>query len=217
MKRFIPLSFLFFSIVAAGCQSSSTSFSDQRHPNGEVYYAPTKTPTPMATVPVEIPKTNEEILAEQGYEKVEFNNGIMPDCYNYTPRFGDVENELEVIVGGGTDVAIKVMSVTTGRCIRYVFINSGSTYSIKNVPEDSYYLKMAYGHQWIAKTNNRICEGRFLSDAKYEKGEDILDFNRKETVSGYQIPSFSLKLDVISGVTDKTFNSASISESDFNN
>lgn len=217
MKIFILLSFLFLSLETVGCKSSSNSYSDQSQPNGEVSYAPNQTPAPVNTAAVEIVKTDAEILAEQGYEKVGIINGIMPNCYNYSPKFGDVENELAVTVGGGTDVAIKLMSVTSGKCIRYVFINSRSTYSIKNLPEDSYYLKMAYGHQWLAKTNNGLCEGRFLSDAKYEKGKDILEFNRKETVGGYQIPSFSLKLDVISSVTDNTFNSADISESDFNN
>jgi hypothetical protein len=217
MKRFIPITFFFLSLLTVGCQSGSTSHSDQSHRNGEVSYVPIQTPAPVATAAVEIVKTDEEILAEQGYQKVGFNNGIMPNCYNYTPRYGDVENELAVTVGSGADVAIKVMSVKRGKCIRYVFINSGSTYSIKNIPEDCYYLKIAYGHQWIAKTNNGLCEGRFLSDAKYEKGEDILDFNRQETVGGYRIPSFSLKLDVISDAVDNTFNSSGISESNFNN
>jgi hypothetical protein len=46
-----------------------------------------------------------------------------------------INNYLEVHVGGGTDVAIKVMNLETDKCIRYVFINSGSTYKIKNIPE----------------------------------------------------------------------------------
>ena len=217
MKRFILLKLLFLSLITVGCHSDSTPHPDQSQPNGEVSNFSTQTPAPVVTATVEVVKTEEEILAEQGYQKMRSNNGIMPDCYNYTPRFGDVENALAVTVGGGTDVAIKVMSLTTGRCIRYVFINSGSTYNIKNIPEDSYYLKIAYGHQWIVKTNNGLCEGRFLSEAKYEKGEDILDFRRREINEGYSIPSFSLKLDVISGVTDNTFNSSDITESDFNN
>jgi hypothetical protein len=217
MKSFIALILLILSISIVGCQSNSSNNSRQSQPNGEVSYTEMQTQAPVVPVAVEVVKTDEEILADQGYEKVGFNNGIMPDCYNYTPRFGDVENELTVTVGGGTDVAIKVMSLTSGRCIRYVFINSGSTYSIKNIPEDSYYLKLAYGHQWIARTNNGSCEGQFLSKAKYEKGEDILDFKRKERSDGYSVPSFSLRLDVISGETDNTFNSAGISEMDFNN
>lgn len=160
--------------------------------------------------------SEEDSLKKLGWEKSIMSNGAMPNCYNYNPRYGDLENKLIVKVGGGTDVVIKVMSLTKGKCIRYVFINSGSTYSIRNLPEDQYYLKIAYGKNWISKTADGMCLGKFMSNALYEKGEEVLDFNKQPTANGYNIPSFSLELDVISNSAIETFNSSGISEEDFN-
>jgi hypothetical protein len=178
------------------------------------------------TQPVDVPENNytpepikseADKLQEEGWENQDFGDGMMPDCYNYAPKFGTLDNELSVSVGGGTNVVIKVMSTTSGHCIRYVYINSGGVYKIKNVPEDTYYLKIAYGKNWVSKTDNGQCSGKFTESALYQKGEDILDFNRQQDLDGYSIPSFSLKLDVISGSVENTFNSDTISENDFNN
>ena len=119
-------------------------------------------------------------------------------------------------VGGGTDVSIKIMNVNTNKCVRYVFINSRTTYTIKNIPEGKYYLKIAYGKNWISKVENGQCIGKFISNPLYEKGEDILNYNLQYTGDGYNIPSYTFSLDVISTGTSNSFNSQNISESEFN-
>jgi hypothetical protein len=121
-----------------------------------------------------------------------------------------------VQVGGGTDVAIKVMNLQTNKCVRYVFINSGSTYKIRNIPEGFFYLKIAYGKDWFSKIENGQCVGKFLRNPLYEKGNDTMDFNLKYTSDGYRIPSFQLKLDVIATNIMNTFSSQNISENNFN-
>ncbi|RZK59194.1 MAG: hypothetical protein EOO91_05875 [Pedobacter sp.] len=216
MKKIFCRLLLGLILITYGCNTNETRQNQPQQ--GEIIDQFQSKDVARDTPQYEVPKlTEEEKLIQDGWDKVTFNNGIMPDCYNYTPRYGSVDNELSVTVGGGTDVAVKVMSVSSGRCVRYVYINSGNTYNIKNIPEGTYYLKIAYGRNWISKTANGICEGKFLSNALYEKGEDILDFNRQVTSEGYSIPSFSLRLDVISGTADNTFNSNGISEEDFNN
>ena len=104
----------------------------------------------------------------------------------------------------------------TEKCVRYVFINSGSTYEIHNIPEGVYYLKIAYGKDWYSKVENGQCVGKFLRNPMYEKGDNIMDFNIQYTDGGYSVPSFSLQLDVISSDRENTFNSQNISESEFN-
>ena len=137
--------------------------------------------------------------------------------FNFTPKKGAVDNYLEVQVGGGTDVAIKVMNIADDRCIRYVFINRWSTYRIENIPEGRYYLKIAYGKDWFSKAIDGKCIGRFLQNPMYEKGTDIMDFNLQQLVDGYNVPSFQLKLDVIASTTMDTFDAQNISETEFNN
>lgn len=155
-------------------------------------------------------------LISNGWLEQYLKNGLLSSCYNLKPKRGKIDNYLEITVGMGTDVAIKVMNIKTQQCIRYVFINSGSTYKIKNIPEGKYYLKIAYGKNWLSKVINGQCIGKFIRNPMYEKGEDILDYNLQYNSNGYRIPSFKLSLDVISTDISNSFNSANISENEFN-
>ena len=108
------------------------------------------------------------------------------------------------------------MNLNTDKCVRYVFINSGSTYTIKNIPEGKYSLKIAYGKNWLSYVENGLCKGKFIQNPMYEKGKEIMDFNIQHSKNGYSIPSFKLKLDVLSTGTSNSFSSQNISESEFN-
>jgi hypothetical protein len=62
------------------------------------------------------------------------------------------------------------------------------------------------------------CTGRFAKNTIFKKGEDILDYNLIYFGNDYQVPSFSLKLDVI--ITEdrmNSFNTDKINENDFYN
>ncbi|AUD06505.1 J domain-containing protein [Spirosoma pollinicola] len=176
---------------------------------------PTQPAAPVLSPEEKLQQEKDRLIAE-GWRGTEIRNGQLPACYNFSPKKSKVNNYLEVHVGGGTDVAIKVMNAQTGRCIRYVFINSGSTYKIRNIPEGQYYLKIAYGKDWFSKADNNQCIGRFIRNPMYEKGDETMDFNIKHTYGGYSIPSFQLQLDVIQSATMNTFNSQNISETEFN-
>src|SRR5690606_20516095 len=84
-------------------------------------------------------------LINDGWSETDLENGQLPNCYNFRPKKVNLDNKLEIHVGGGTDVAVKVMNLQTEICVRYVFINSGSTYEVRNIPKGIYYLKIAYG------------------------------------------------------------------------
>lgn len=155
-------------------------------------------------------------LLSEGWNETTVTNGQLPSCYNFKPHKSTIDNYLEVHVGGGTDVVIKLMNKVNDKCIRYVFINRGSTFRIRNIPEGLYYIKIAYGKDWFSKAIDGKCIGRFLRNPIYERGEEIMDFRLKQVTDGYSIPSFELKLDVISSNSINTFNSQNISESDFN-
>ncbi len=218
MKRNLTLlSCLLVMSIFLACVGNSDQNSDEKRPKeGELATEFSPAPDTLASPVAEPTISPEDSLRQNGWEKDNMSNGAMPNCYNYKPGYGELNNKLIVTVGGGTDVVIKMMSMSTGRCVRYFFVNSGSTYSINNLPEDQYYLKIAYGKDWISKTEDGMCLGKFLSNALYEKGEDVLDFNKKITAKGYSIPSFSLELDVISNSSVDSFNSSNISEDDFN-
>lgn len=224
---------LFVVIVSNYRNNTSSSYSskpDNQHSNGDLNNTfidnrkasnsssnsqPTSSHIPKLT-PEQKLQQEKEILIEEGWLETEISNGPLPACYNFIPKKSKIDNYLEVLVGGGTDVAIKVMSLQTDKCVRYVFINSGSTYRIRNIPEGTYYLKIAYGKEWFSKIEGGKCIGRFIRNPLYEKGEEIMDFNLQYTSKGYRIPSFQLKLDVIATNPMNTFDSQKISENEFN-
>ncbi|WP_369765263.1 tetratricopeptide repeat protein [Flavobacterium sp. WC2429] len=145
-------------------------------------------------------------------------DGELIGC-NIIPKYNKkLNNKLVINVGSNANVAVKLINFKTEKCIRYVFINKNSEYSIRNIPEGTYYLKIAYGNDWSKIQDQPECSGRFTKNTIFEKGEEILDFNLVHSGNGYQVPSFSLKLDVIIS-EDKmsTFNTDKINENDFYN
>lgn len=41
------------------------------------------------------------------------------------------------------------MNKTTDECIRYVYVPENSTVNIQMIPQGEYYLKLAYGKDWM--------------------------------------------------------------------
>jgi len=159
----------------------------------------------------------QDSLLTAGWSDREPTVGDLPECYNFIPtKDRDMDNFLRINVGSGTDVVLKLMDRATEKCIRYVYINSGSTYSINNIPEGQYYLKIAYGRDWMSTGRNGQCVGRFTRDAMYELGDDLLDYHTRKVYDGVEVPSFELSLDVIKTELYNSFDSQNISEAEFN-
>jgi hypothetical protein len=204
-----------FAIFFYSCSNNNSSNSYSTPENGDLNnsFEEKQELTPEQKIQEE-----KQQLISEGWEEKGMENGLMPSCYNFKPKTDkSIENNLEINVGGGTDVVIKLMNVKSEKCIRYVFINSGSSYQIRNIPQGVYYLKIAYGKEWLSKIENNQCIGKFIRSPMYEKGEDIMDFTIQRTYDGYSIPSFRLSLDVISSNLSNSFSSHNISETDFNN
>ena len=211
------LFYLLLTLVVAAC----TSQGEDRSPaTGDL------TPTfvektnkkPISKVVVEpgnTTPTEVEILVSDGFAPNTPSTGKLPKCYNFTPKSGKLNNYLTINVGGGTDVALKLVSAKSGKAIRYAFINANETYTMRNIPNGVYYTKIAYGHDWYSKVVSGKCKGKFARSAHYEQGEEM-NFNIKQNFNGYSIPSFSLTLDMISSDPVNTFNSLEISEDVFN-
>jgi hypothetical protein len=209
-KKFVMLLFLLGAFACANPESEEYNSPE----NGEL----------DQTFVGDTAKSQEELIQEQkeklqseGWEESELENGLMPACYNFKPRSDkSIDNDLEITVGGGTDVAVKLMNLNTETCVRYVFIRSGSAYSIRNIPEGKYYLKIAYGKDWYSKLENGQCIGRFLRNPLYEKGDDIMDYRISRTREGYSIPSFKISLDVVATDVQNELVTDNISEDEFN-
>ncbi len=217
IKKITKITILLITIsLQTSCSNQSEKIAENSYENGELDSTFVESIPAKELTSKQIHDQEKEKLISEGWQEQNIPNGQLPSCYNYKPRKGKVKNHLEIYVGSGTDVSIKVMNLNSNKCVRYVFINSGSTYTINNIPEGEYFLKIAYGKNWITKVENGQCIGKFTRNPMYEKGEDIMDFNIKHSPGGYSIPSFKLQLDIVSSSISNSFSSQNISESEFN-
>jgi hypothetical protein len=141
--------------------------------------------------------------------------GDSPKCFKFIPKYDyTLDNYLKVYVGSKTDVVLKLVRCSDNICIRSVFINSGDTYFITNIPQSLYYVKIAFGQDWSRMKSGLFCVEKFREKVIYQKGEDLLDYYLISTYSGYQVPSYSLELRVYE-TTGNSFDTAEISEEEF--
>jgi hypothetical protein len=161
-----------------------------------------------------------KIDPNSGWNKKHYESGETPECENVDPQYDyKLDNYLKVNVGSHTDVVIKLMKkqYSGDICNRIVFIRSNETYTLKNIPEGNYYLKIAYGSDWRQKIVDQQCYGKFMKKAQYEIGKERLDYTVIHKYDRDQVPSFELSLDVIvTRGTKSTFKSNEISEAEFN-
>lgn len=163
------------------------------------------------------------------WQKQNYTTGVTPECENVSPKFDySLDNYLRVNVGFNTDVVVKLMKMSPygDECIRIVYISRGDTYEIKNIPEGKYYLKIAYGTDYRKKMIGQQCYVKFINNAHYTKGKDILDYHKvrqpdkkigNDVYQNWSIPSYELSLDlIIDKSSGTTFKSNDISESEFN-
>lgn len=180
---------------------------------------PTPAQPKTGQVPIQTPTLPQAKVDEYAdWDAVDLRTGKTPDCFNFKARYNkSIDNKLQIVVGNNADVVIKLINEATNKCIRYVFIRAGDTYSIRHIPEGIYYTKIAYGKDWRQRIINGQCKGKFVESPLYKIGEERLDFNLVQTEEGYQIPSFKLTLDVTYlEDNDKKYSTDNISEDQFN-
>lgn len=150
------------------------------------------------------------------YYSISINTGDKPECIHCKTIYDfKLDNFLRIDATGSSDLVLKVINNKTGDCIRSVFISGGSIYNIVSIPEGIYYLKIAYGYNWSKKVLGSFCFAKFITDAHYQVGNDLLDFNIKHFSEGYQVPSFELLLKVITNNRNGEFDAENISEDEF--
>jgi hypothetical protein len=146
----------------------------------------------------------------------DYHTGDIPGCSVFVPRYDfDLNNSLHISVGKQSDAVIKLVNQATHKCIRYIYMKSGATFEIRNIPQGKYYLKTAYGNTWMEKKTGDDCVGMFAENSVYIDNRELLDFGLTYTANGYRTPSYTLILDIVesaknspgrSQVTAESFN-----------
>lgn len=209
------LLWIIIGLVQSNSSSSSYSYNDNSYtPTSPQYVAPSTTNSLTDTT------TTFSQPIEPVYNIVQMKNGNVSNCSGFKPTYDySIDNKL-IITAELTDAAVKIFNYETDKCIRFVFINNGTTYTVKNIPEGKYYLKIAYGSDWSVKDGDPICKGHFASHALYKKDDELYDFNKVYYADGkVSIPYYTLKLYTTYSYDniDKNSSQNQISENDFFN
>ena len=83
-------------------------------------------------------------------------DGELPSSYGVKPKYGLQDNYFDINMGEGCDIAVKIIDLSNDRCIRYIFVSENSSITINQIPQGQYYLKIAYGYDWMENIERRF-------------------------------------------------------------
>lgn len=154
-----------------------------------------------------------ELINEGWYIPKTKPEGELPKEYGIENKYGQQDNYFEIKNGNGCDVAIKIMDDATDKCIRYVFVSENSSANIQMIPQGKYYLKLAYGKDWMEYDNgDGTLSARFTSNVTYDRSTDVFDFGKKNSSS---VVNHLLQINVVDSKLQNSFCTVEISESEF--
>ena len=154
----------------------------------------------------------EQQMENEGWTSVSHENGELGKEFGIENKYGLQDNYFDITIGKGFNVAIKIMDFETNKCIRYIYVSEASTATINDIPQGKYYLKLAYGNNWMEQQTDSISIGKFTKDILYERSKDIYDFGKKNSTS---IVNYQLKINVTDNGTMNNFETVPISEREF--
>lgn len=167
-----------------------------------------------------VQKIDENVELTPSQEKMMDKGWIMPDSveegelpadYGVKSVYGLQDNYFDITVGKGFDVALKIIDASTNNCIRYIYVNENTTVTVNSIPQGIYYLKLAYGKDWMEKKDS-ITLGKFTRQVFYERSKDTFDFGKKNAQG---IINYVLRLNIKDGTRLNNFRTQPISERDF--
>lgn len=159
--------------------------------------------------------TQRSLLEEGWYVPKTTPSGELPREYGVKNKYGQQDNYFDIEIGKGCDVAIKIVDVATDKCIRYVFVPENSSANIQMIPQGKYYLKLAYGKDWMEYDNgDGTITGKFTSNVTYDRSVDIFDFGKKNSSN---IVNYLLQINVVDSQLQNSFGTVEISEAEFMN
>lgn len=157
----------------------------------------------------------EALIAEGWYLPSSEPDGELPKEYGIKPKYGQKDNYFDIEIGKGSNVAIKIVNADTDECIRYVYVPENSGITVQMIPPGKYYLKLAYGKDWMEFDNGDGCiGGKFSLGVCYGRSVGVFDFGKKNS-SDLCIINYLLQINVAESRLMNNFETVAISESEF--
>ena len=119
----------------------------------------------------------------------------------------------EHLISEGWYIPVKIIDASRDKCIRYVLVPENSSVSVQMIPQGRYYLKLAYGKDWMEYDNgDGTITGKFTKNESYDKSVDVFDFGKKNSSDNV---SYVLHINVVNSKLENNFETQEISEDDF--
>ena len=157
-----------------------------------------------------LPKPRKKLL-DAGWTNETPGEDLSED-YGIKPIYGMQDNYFDIKMGKGCNVAVKIMDLRTDKCIRYVYVAENTTTTVPEIPQGVYYLKLAYGYDWMEKETDDGKQGKFTRNVLYERSQDTFDFgikNSREEIN------YRLDINVVDSKLENNFQTITIDEKEF--
>ena len=158
---------------------------------------------------------NQQKLIDEGWTLTSENQSRdLSSTYGVTPIYGTLDNYFDIKMGKGCDLALKIIDLSKNKCIRYIYVQENSEYTVSQIPQGQYKLLIAYGKKWMTQQKDGKYLGKFADNAYYEQSIDDFDFGKKNS---REMINYLLSINVQENLHATNFNTEEISEEDFNN
>ena len=156
----------------------------------------------------------QEQMLSDGWQLTNREGGELGNAFGANPQYGIQDNYFDIAIGQGCNVAIKIVNASTNRCIRYVYVPENETVTVTEIPQGMYYLKLAYGKDWMELATDSITHGKFTKDVFYERSTNAYNFGKKNS---QDFVNYRLEINVVNGEAENNFHTEPISEEEFEN
>ena len=157
------------------------------------------------------PTKTQQLLLDAGWT-VETPDEDLTEDYGITPIYGIQDNYFDIAIGSGCNVAVKIMDLRTDKCIRYVYVAEYTTTTVQEIPQGFYYLKLAYGYDWMELETDKGKKGKFTRNVSYERSQDTFDFGVKNSRDEV---NYRLEINVVDSQLEYNFLATPIDEEEF--
>ena len=158
---------------------------------------------------------NQQKLIDEGWTLTSENQSRdLSSTYGVTPIYGTLDNYFDIKMGKGCDLALKIIDLSKNKCIRYIYVQENSEYTISQIPQGQYKLLIAYGKKWMTQQKDGKYLGKFADNAYYEQSIDVFDFGKKNS---REMINYLLSINVQESLYATNFNTEEICEEEFYN
>ena len=205
--KWVIISFLLFQIIIALVDSNTSNYSPISSENNTSTIDETSNSNEQSNNDTK--KNEYEQPAESLYKGNQLRDGASPltGCFGRGVYGGNATLTIEN--GGNSDAIICLYSIRNGRTIRNNYVQKYSTFTVLNIPQGEYKIRVFYGNDWNPEGYNSCgLKGNFDSNINFSEFDKTQYFEDNE--SGYTIATIKLY-----NVTGGNASSSSIDQSDF--